>query len=273
MRIIILGLSLAACAAWTQAPPRPEFAVASIKPDPGCNKGGVISPGRLEWSCVTLEFLIRQAYVAFADGKKVNPKAMDIEGGPSWIRSETYSVAAKADGPAALPLMAGPMLQVLLEDRFKIKVHIASKEVSGYDLVPARQLKLQPSKASCAVFPDKSSSLEVRREEVSLPLCGNLTTSAVGSKLVMEGRATKGAILADVLSSYVNRPVIDKTGFAQKFDLHLEFTDPESPTADADGPSIFEALNRQLGLKLVSTRVPVHYLVVDHAERLTDKEQ
>jgi uncharacterized protein (TIGR03435 family) len=69
---------------------------------------------------MTLKRLIHSAYVTFADGKKISPKDNEIVGAPS---SDTYCLAAKAEGAATLPLMTGPMLQALIEDRFKLKIH------------------------------------------------------------------------------------------------------------------------------------------------------
>ena len=82
--------------------------------------------------CMPLRRLIQAAYVAFANGPNPNSKRVQILGGAAWIDSDQYDIAAKAVDAAPLDQMAGPMLQVLLEDRFKLKVHSEMREVPIY---------------------------------------------------------------------------------------------------------------------------------------------
>ncbi len=86
------------------------------------------------------------------------------------------------------------------------------------------------------------------------------------------------ASFASVLSGYVERPVVDRTGLQGSYDLQLEFStdfrpgvpiDPGAPRGPADGPSLFTALQEQAGLKLTTGRAPVDVLVVEHVERPT----
>ena len=120
------------------------FEVASIKPcatgDGGRRgqKRGGDSPGRLSENCVTVSNLIRQAYVEFADGRQNVLSSVSIEGGPVWIDSETYSIEAKADSALNQTTMRGQMLQVLLNERFKLKIHTESVQVPVYALSVAK---------------------------------------------------------------------------------------------------------------------------------------
>ena len=108
-------------AAWSQdqppAPARPRFEVASIKPNPGCQnkppqpgpRTFTPSPDRMEMPCVSLKSLIQTAYGTFGDDAAMNPAPLHMEGGPSWMQSEHYSLSAKAEGPVRTELLGGPM--------------------------------------------------------------------------------------------------------------------------------------------------------------------
>src|SRR5579872_1377085 len=122
-----LGIGmLGAPAVWGQ---EPHFEVASLKPNNGCEnkprRPGPFSPspGRLEMPCVDLLNLIQAAFGTFGDGVSINTQPLHLEGEPSWIRSEHYSLSAKSDGPARTEMLAGPMLQALLKERFRLKAH------------------------------------------------------------------------------------------------------------------------------------------------------
>src|SRR5579864_4951282 len=102
------------------------------------------SPGRLEMPCVDLRNLIQAAFGTFGDGVSVNTQPLHMEGGPSWMQSEHYSLSAKADGPVRTEMLAGPMLQALLADRFKLKTHRESREMPVYAMTAAKGgLKVQ----------------------------------------------------------------------------------------------------------------------------------
>jgi uncharacterized protein (TIGR03435 family) len=171
--------------------------------------------------------------------------------------------------------MAGPMLQALLEDRFKLKIRRATKDAPAYALMPAKHgLKLEPTKeGSRCVDPDlqRSSSLEVPPNRPDESICGNVYVNATGSNLIMEGHGVAGVVFAKTLSHYVDQPVVDKTGFAGRFDIRLEFSREE--VADATAPSLYDALEQQLGLRLVADRAPSEYLIVEHVEKLSGSER
>src|ERR1035441_369909 len=135
-----------------QSSPRPTFEVASVKPNPNCRPSPNVGPlpGRLEFACITLRELIKAAYGGFT-GEKLNARFLDAVGGPAWLDTEWYQIAAKAEGKPSAAQMMGPMLQVLLEDRFQLKVHIESRQSPVFALTLAKGGKLSPAKEGSCV--------------------------------------------------------------------------------------------------------------------------
>jgi uncharacterized protein (TIGR03435 family) len=134
----------------SQAPvATPQFDVVSIKPCPpfglggrsagGGRSGGVgipaASPGTMNLNCGpqnnTVEQLIRQAYVTYVNGQQ-SFQTVAIEGGPAWIKSDRFEILARAAGNPSREMMRGPMLQALLEERFKLKLHRDVREIPVY---------------------------------------------------------------------------------------------------------------------------------------------
>jgi bla regulator protein blaR1 len=125
---------------------KPKFEVASVKPcvagdvgfagRAGWNPGPQWSPGRLIVTCQPAWFFITRAYIVYADGQEHRFAMVDIttpvEGAPSWLKSERFTISAEVPGNASQEMMMGPMMQSLLEDRFRLKLHIESKEVPAY---------------------------------------------------------------------------------------------------------------------------------------------
>jgi bla regulator protein blaR1 len=265
----------------------PKFEVASIKP--GCagsgdtkngkGAGGAPSPGRLNL-CRPLAFYIDSAYVMYANGHRniTSPTSAPIEGGPAWINSDRYQISAKAEGTPSQEMMNGPMLQVLLEDRFKLKIHRETREVAVYELTVAKGgPKMQPLReGSCIPFDPTSPP---RLASGQRP-CGVVGISPPGRSAHYEFPGFSLNDLSKFLPRLLGRPVIDKTGLTGVFDFHLEFALDEStpgvglrlsPSDDPiGGPSIFTAVQEQLGLKLGSARGPGEFLVIDHVERPTE---
>jgi uncharacterized protein (TIGR03435 family) len=136
------------------------------------------------------------------------------------------------------------MLQSLLADRFKLRLHYETREQPIYELVVAKGgLKLKP------LPPDQR------------PGGGRF----VRGEIALNGRSV--ATLAHFLTQFAGRSVVDKTSLAGNYDIDLKWTpDDQQGTPDA-GPTLFTALQEQLGLKLISAKGPVQVLVVDHAER------
>jgi uncharacterized protein (TIGR03435 family) len=246
-----------------------------------------VSPGRLDLYCVALRNLVSVAYGTFS-GENVNTRRLEVVGGPHWIDTDKFDISAKAEGGATGPQMMGPMLQALLEDRFQVKVHVGSQDGPVYAMTVAKNgPKLQPTKEGSCVPIDLNNTPRTpsKRGEQPKPcgFGGGLTHDGVN--FVADWYGTTMAQLAGrFLQSYVGRPVIDRTGLAGQFDIHLEYVredaprgptlldgqpipDLPAPTADSTGPSIFTALESQLGLKLSPTRGPVDVIIVDQAEK------
>lgn len=228
-----------------QAVSPPTFEVAAIKPSvdpPGSLSGIFESKGRINAKNVTLKRCVRGAY---------NIPEPQIVGGPKWVDQDRYYIEAKTTVPAGdQDLML--MLQTLLADRFKLILHREQRPLTGYRLVVAKGgVKAQPS------APDRSSVGHSQRGRIDAEACTM-------------------AQLALKLSEVLQKPVLDTTGIPERFDLKLEWTPDEMqakpPSADqrgsaTDGPSIFAALQEQLGLKLEAGKIPTEVLVIDSAEK------
>lgn len=293
-----------------QSPPR--FEVASIKP---CTDGDLsgaaktssraggreFSPGALRLDCTTVFDLINGAYVLFANGH-VNPRSrVTVEGGPAWIKSDRYRIDAKPDSARSQGMMRGPMLQTLLEERFKLKMRRETKPVPAYALTVAKGgIKLKPfQKGSCTPLDLKIFEQFPPPPFPKLPpgqqYCGG-TDPSDGSRWIAAFGASKGPnvtidaramsiddFIKTSLGQRLDRPVINKTGVAGLFDFHLEYAPDEtmpdfqgsSPTAagaalpDPPGPSIFTAIQKQLGLKLEPAQGLGEFFVIDRISRPT----
>jgi uncharacterized protein (TIGR03435 family) len=284
--IVVVGAvnALRAQALGTDTTP-PAFEVASVKPNNtiGGPRAFDLHGDRLTATNMPLRDLIWEAY-----GSPAIQLHSQIVGGPSWVASDGFDIAAKADGeltpgprasadwPDGRPDRALAMLQNLLEDRFKVKVHTEKREVSIYALVLANRggklgPRLQPSDCT-------HPRAATQGPTDSAPACGRF------SGLLTGNQNGHGVTLAQLgaLSTYwsIRRPVLDRTGLSGAFDFHIEFTPSfvpapnpgapmvANPAADS-GPNLFTAFREQLGLKLESTRAPVDVLVIDHVEQPT----
>ena len=244
------GILLQAACAFGQAVPAPAFEAASIKPSqdpPGSSSGITTSTGRISARNVTLKRCVRGAY---------GVEEPRILGGPKWVDEARYDIEAKAAGPAGdHELMM--MLQSLLTERFKLAFHRDTRALPGYALVLGNGgLKAKPSE----------------------PDAGSRTGSRWGS---IEAAACTMAQLALKLSEVLHLPVADFTAVPGEFDFQLKWTSDEMQATPPDagdrqataapdaasGPSLFDALHEQLGLKLESRKVPAEVLVIDHAEK------
>ncbi len=266
----------------------PKFEVASIRPcksEPGRMRGsGNSSPGRLSTGCDLLVDennlgLVQRAYVRFAGGH-INPLGvLAIKGGPAWIRSDMYRIEARAEGQPTREMIQGPMLQALLEDRFRLKVHRETKEGPVYELIAVKDgSKLKPfEEGSCTQMP---LTFPVPPAQPGQRYCKTLI-SLLAPSIDAEGSTL--AEFSKLLNLVLDRPVIDKTGLPSRFNIHLKFSrnestpglrepvpDAPSTASDPSGPTIFTAIQEQLGLKLVASKGPVEFMVIDHVERPTE---
>jgi uncharacterized protein (TIGR03435 family) len=190
--------------------------------------------------------LVHEAYGLF-DAKL-------ISGGPAWIDRDKFDLEAKFDAASAPDAkltyrQRADMLQPLLADRFKLKFHHETKQFPVFDLVIAKGgPKLQPSPPE------------------------HLTVKGVGGGTCLISRGGFEGCDVDKLIGTLRyasgRTVIDKTGLTGRYDFSLhwspENTPPDSPNA---GPSVFTAVQEQLGLKLEPATAPLDVLVIDSAEK------
>ncbi len=220
-----------------------RFEVASVRPtsadQSNSSSGGHSGRGRLTMNNVTLKRCIMGAF-------GVGPN--QILGGPSWIDSDHYEIVAKAEQPVGDGILTA-MLQTLLAERFKLAIHRETKTIQALALEVAKN-----------------------RPRVEKAEGGEKTTNS--GRGLLDARNTTMDRFAEVLSRQMDLPVVNRTGLEGVFNLKLEWT-PEStkqikPGADGaamEGPSIFTAIQQQLGLRLRSQKTPVEVLVIDHAEK------
>jgi uncharacterized protein (TIGR03435 family) len=247
------------------------FDVASIKPNNSGTVGESVRfyppSGRVTMTNVTLKRLVLQAYQL---------QESQLTGGPDWIASAHFDVVANSEKTGLSPQQRWVMIKALLVERFKLQVHTESKEQSVFALVPARQDRslgehLHKSAADCANLRPPTSPPPAF-DPAHPPPCGTL----MGGPGRMNFRGVRMGGFANQLSDRIGRPVVDRTGLDGYFDLDLEFApqtrldigDPASADRPADtAPSLYTALQEQLGLKLESQKSPVDVLVIDSAER------
>jgi uncharacterized protein (TIGR03435 family) len=194
-----------------------------------------------------------------------NVSLLQIDGGPSWVRSERYDVDARAEGSATFEQMR-PMLQSLLADRFKLTLRRETRQSPVYDLLPDRGgLKITPMKEGSCLPADQAIPFG------PLTTCGGLRRQFTPERHVVEAVGIPMTKLVELLSDDLGRVVIDKTGFSNLFSFRLEFAPVALQVAQADSsvPPLFGALQEQLGLKLEPSRGPVEVLVIDSVERPT----
>ena len=244
-------------AAPSQPAAKPAFEVASIKPSNSADDrvSFRITPGgRVAITNGSAKMLIMMSY---------NLKPHQLEGGPNWLDSEKYDITAKAEGPDN-PDQLKVMMQSLLADRFKLTFHRETREMPVYALVPGKN---GPKLHAAEVSDGKGRRFRIGRGQIEL----------LGADM---------AGLADALSNVVGRTVLDRTSISGNYDFKLEWTPDESenpilkgppngregaaPAPDAAGPSVFTAIQEQLGLKLEAQKGPVEVMVIDHIERASE---
>jgi uncharacterized protein (TIGR03435 family) len=264
----------------------PRFEVASIK----VNKSGdgedfLASPGnRFEWTAVTLRQLAARAYQ-----RSFNDEP-EVVGGPDWIDRERFDVLVQApiDTPALNPDgTPGPLLAMmrsLLEERFQLAARWERRDRPLYSLVVARKDgRLGPNIARVDVNCTAALNAQTRGGRPAQRAGRGPDCSFRGGGMI-QGNAVTMDMFARTLRSWtLDREVVDKTGLTGTFDLDLRFAPeparpsgrrgggpPEPAPVVSDAPSIFTALQEQLGLKLEAGRGLVDVLVIDRAERPTE---
>jgi uncharacterized protein (TIGR03435 family) len=219
----------------------PAFEVASVKPA-HYQGGPLLVTGRVDADGINFSNTTLQACIQRAYGVKRYQVA-----GPDWIRTERYHIVAKAAGPASESQLL-LMLQTLLAERFKLVFHREPKEMPVYALVVAKN----------------GPKIKEAKDE------GATQVGAGDGEGVGFERAPIG-MLAGVVAQSVDRPVTDDTGLKGLYSFRLVWAqDDRQPKPNAepgDAPSIFTALQEQLGLKLESRRAMVEILVIDRVEK------
>jgi uncharacterized protein (TIGR03435 family) len=279
-----------------QPGPKLTFEVASLKSatpqalarlQGSVNGGpGTSAPGRIQFTDMPLKVLIMRAY---------DVQSFQVSG-PSWMDSQRFDIIAKVPESASKD-DARIMLQNLLADRFKLKVHKGSKEAAIYELVGAKggpklteasQTAVASSEAAGGAPPEpprgKDGMLRTPHGQLGIQGTAN-------GRMRMQGDAVTMARLTEVLGMVVGRPVVDKTGLTGAYDVMLDFSPegmgpgPKGPApgeaggnpaeaprdSNDSGPTIFTALQEQLGLKLEARREAVDLLVVDSVEKVPTK--
>jgi uncharacterized protein (TIGR03435 family) len=259
----LLGVAAGSLMLKAQTPQ--EFEVASIKPSAPMAMGrmrvGVemMPGGRVSMTGVTARFLIQQAY---------GVRDFQIVGGPDWMKSDRYDITAKPE-EAASGDQVKEMMKSLLKDRFKLEFHRETKELPTYALVVAKggaRLKKSEMQDGGGDGPGRGGAGR-----------GGMMRMGRGQ---INAQGIEMAGLVNQLSQQLGRSVIDKTELTGDYDIKLEWT-PDANEGGAfrgaevheearpEGPSLYTALQEQLGLKLESSKGMVEILTVDKAEKPT----
>lgn len=194
-------------------------------------------------------------------------------GGPPWIGADRFDITATLpENTTARQVPA--MLRALLADRFKLVVHTEVREAPSYALVLARSDKrlgpaLRRAEVDCEAAEAAGVVIPTPKPGDRGP-CDSEIGIAGGGIL---GRGQRLSRLARMMSQFVGRHIVDRTGLTGGFDFELRFSEQATGTGTApapgDAPSLFTALPEQLGLKLESIREPIEFVVIDSVERPT----
>lgn len=271
-------------------PDKPKYEVATIKPS--TEQDGrirmMMTPDGAEFNGVQVQMLLQQAFGVERDR---------IDGAPDWVRSKRFDIAAKVapeDAPKLDKLkmeQRRTMLLPLLEERFGLKYHHETRELPMYSLIIAKggpKLKVStmppPPPPGAPAAPDGPSPAAGLSRERPGPGGPGMMRMSPGE---IDANGGGMPFLAHALSALLGRSVVDKTGLTGNYDFNLKWTPDEStmprigpdgggppPQADAsvdpNGPTLFTALEEQLGLKLQSERGKVDVIVIDHIDLPTE---
>lgn len=211
-----------------------RFEVVSIRPASPDAMGPIPEMGGTEFRVqgLSLTILVQMAF-------GINPNQMVI---PEWADSAKFDITAKTGSNVPLTyLQMRPLLEKMLAERFGMTYHRETREIQGYAMVPAKGgLKLTPAK------PGSSKGGGGRSGAIDMP---NTTMKS----------------FAGMLTAFIKRPVADKTGATGEYEVKLSYA--RDGDADSTLPSIFTALQEEMGIKLESAKVPVEMVVIDHLEK------
>ena len=243
-----------------------HFEVASIKPVAPSLDGRYmvrmrVSEGGLNYSSASLKAIIERA---------CDVRDFQISG-PDWMASARFDVVAKL--PAGAPRSGVPeMLRSLLAERFHMTVHRETRQVPMYALVvgkngprmkeSAADGNAPPPESDPRPGPAAASALDCGPRDAVAKVAGWMINKGPGH---VEGHAMNMASLTNLLSSLLGRPVVNETGLAGSYDFDLVYA-PAAATADSDALPLLDAVQSDIGLKLVARKGPLELVVVDHVE-------
>ena len=279
----LLVMAISAAPALAQTDTRPAFAVATIKKNTtGADAQSMrLQPGgRLVITNQPLRRLILFAYVL---------QPQQLTGGPAWLDSDRFDIVAQAEGDLSPTPPGGPpgapqlMMQRLLAERFGLAVHTESRELPVYALTVARSdgrlgPRIKPAAVDCLALMTKvPGGVPVQAPQLpdGRPACG---ARRDGTGRVTAGGTSMAMFATQLLTGQSDRLVIDRTGLTGSYDFDYEYAPdvagrgdgPNPATAVADRPSLFTALEEQLGLKLQPARAPIDVLVIDRVAPPTE---
>jgi len=241
-----------------QTPAKPAFEVASIRRSTERQAGGSLrmeADGVFRAVNLDVRSLMLSAYRTVQQRLFVS----QIVGAPEWVSTDRYDITARvgralaARPQAELYSQLPALLQTLLEDRFKLKVHHETRELPVFVLTLAKS--------------DGTLGPRLRRSSVDCSAASDRCGIRFRPPAHLSGTSVSVESLANLLSGSVERVVVDRTGLRGAYDIDLEWS--PDPSA-ADTRSIAAAVQEQLGLKLEPSRAPIDALVIDHVERPTE---
>jgi uncharacterized protein (TIGR03435 family) len=236
--------------------PRLAFEAATIKPSKSDSNsvGNRFGPELATWTNATLGVLIENSY---------RLREYQIMSAPDWVNADRWDINARANGATTFPQKM-TMTRTLIEERFHLKYHMETRQLPVYILSAIKGgPKFQPPSDD-----DQPAGVKIR---------GGVKSAIIFHKIDV-------SLFPDYLSGELNIPVIDKVGLKGIQDFALEWSPVPNegnfavrnndgappPSPDASGPTIFTAIQEQLGLKLESSKGPVEVLVIDSVERPTE---
>jgi uncharacterized protein (TIGR03435 family) len=249
--IVVLCASLQA----QSAPPTASFEIAGVQPSAPSAvtvmRGGAPRDGRYELRGATMVDLIRTAYAVDAD---------KVVGGPHWLELDRFDVIARVPASATRDSVR-PMLQALLKERFGLTVRQEVADVAGYALVRGADPKLRASAGGAAI--PCQQQLQAPPPSAGTPVVPTFTLTCRGVTLSVFAEALRRA-----MGSPQPGPVADATGLSGTFDIDLRFTPAQlAAIVGGQGATVFEAVDRQLGLKLEARKIPTPSIVVERVNR------
>jgi uncharacterized protein (TIGR03435 family) len=279
--LVVAATAAAVMAAQTPAQ-KPSFEVASVKPSDPNQRGASVQNllgGRFVARGAPLRPLMAYAY---------RVQNFQILGGPGWVVTDRWDIEARAEEGSitsltglADPNVPDPMairLQSLFEDRFQLKIHRETRELPVYELAVMKSgLKMKLSEDQTPFRLPEPGTAPVPRPQQTGSVARYNMRIGRGS---IEASAVEVASFVQALSQQAGRTIIDKTGLNGLYDIKLQWMPdtpppnnsaatggPEAAPIDQNGPSMFTAIEEQLGLRLESAKGPVDVIVIDSVQK------